>query len=410
MKRRDFLKTTLAAGMGAVVSGAPVFLRYALGETPIKYGIVIPLVGGLAELAGDQKLGNEIAIEEINASGGIMGRKVELIIRDSEMSAPTARRKAIELLDRDKIDILAGACCGWEEFTLNDLARKRGINYFVYPQYILDSKKHFHKNVFNLANVTPYQGGSANAKWVAKNIKGKRWHMLADNYSWPKMWLPAYKKWAKKTGKEWTGETWAPFPCMDYSTFIPQVMAKKPDVLFTVTWGSGQINQIKQFNEFALAKQMAVVFGVSDVPWAHAAGKGTFEGMYAGMPWYWKLEDKYPEAKSFNKKFFDRGKRMPAGYGQAAYATPLMVADVINEIKSLKPEKISRALEGRTFKRHTVKSEIYIRPCDHVSIQEFYFGKGKAKNKMSSDFDFFDIVGSTGGEDITKPCSEKGFS
>jgi ABC-type branched-subunit amino acid transport system substrate-binding protein len=406
MKRRDFLKVTLAAGAFTAVSSGPWFLRYGRGEKPIKYGVLIPLTGGLAELAADQKAATEIAIDEVNANGGMLGREVALIIRDTEFSAAVTRRKAIELLDREKIDFMTGACSGFEEMTMNDLAKKRNIIHFTLPQYMLDTKANFFKYSFGL-NVTPFQAAAAGAKWAAKHVTGDRWHLLADNYSWPKMWVPAYEHWAKVAGKKWTGVTWSPFPTTDYSTFIPQVRAKRPDVLFTVTWGSGQINLIKQMHEFGVAKEMKVLFGVSDTPWALAAGAGSFEGMYAGMPWYWKLEDKYPASKAFNKKFLAKTKRLSAAYGQTSYDTPHLIADVVNEVKSLDKEKIRRALEGRRF--GYLKSEAYIRACDHVVIQEFYFMRGKPKGEMVNKYDFFTIEQSVGGEDIILSCADKGL-
>lgn len=406
MKRRDFLKATVAVGVGTAFSTGPWFLRHGLGAQPIKYGLLIPLTGGLAELAADQKVATEIAIDEINAKGGMMGRKVELVMRDTEFNAATTTRKAIELLEREKIDFMTGGCSGFEEMALNDLAKKRNILHFTLPQYMLESKNDFFKYSFGL-NVTPFQASAAGAKWAALNVKGSKWHLLADNYSWPKMFVPAIEHWAKVQGKNFSGTTWAPYPTTDYSTFLPQIRAQKPDVLFCVSWGSGQISLIKQLQEFGFAKEMKVLFAVSEVPWAIAAGPGSFEGMYAGMPWYWKLEDKFPAAKEFNKKFFAKSGRMPAGYAQPAYETPHLLTQVVNEVGSLQAEKIAKALEGRKFTY--LKSEAYIRPCDHVTVQEFYFMRGKAKTEMTSKWDFFSMVESVGGEDILLSCKEKGM-
>jgi branched-chain amino acid transport system substrate-binding protein len=410
MNRRDFMKTTLAAGVGATVTTGPTFLKYALGETPVKYGCILPLSGVMAELSADQKIASEISIEEINKSSGILGRQVELIIRDSEGTAPIARRKAEELCGREKVDFLGGTCTGWEELAISEVSKRNKKNFFVYPQNFLDNtiKDSFNELAFDL-NVSPYYAGASLGKWVGENLPGKRWHLLADNYSWPRMWMPAYKKWAEKTGKEWTGETWAPFPCKDYSTFIPQVLAKRPDVLFTITWGSGQISQIKQFAEFGMAEKMPCIFGVTDIPWAHAAGKGAFAGLYAGMPWYWELQEKYPKAKSFNDRFFAKSNRMPAAYGQVTYEGPILYRDIANEIKSLDPFKVAKALEGRKFQG--LKSDVYIRACDHLAIQEFYMAKGKAKKDMKGDFDFFDLQGSGGvTEELAKTCQDKNLS
>lgn len=407
MNRRDFLKTSMAVSVGATLTSGPWVLKYALGETPVKYGCILPLTGVMAELAGDQKIASEIAVEEINATGGILGRKMELIMRDSEGTAPIARRKAEELCEKDQVDFLGGTCTGWEELAINEVSKRNNKIFLVYPQNFLDNtiKDSFNELAFVL-NVSPYYAGASLGKWVAENIPGKKWHLLGDNYSWPRMWLPAYLKWAQLSGKEWTGETWAPFPCNNYTTFIPQVLAKKPDVLFTVTWGSGQISQIKQFHEFGMAKKMPCIFGVTDIPWAYAAGKGTFEGLYAGMPWYWELQNKYPKAKSFNERFFALSKRMPAAYGQITYEGPVLYKGVVNEIKTLDPFKVAKALEGRRYK--LLKSEVYIRGCDHLAIQEFFMAKGKAEKDMKGDFDFFNLVGSGGiSEALATTCEEK---
>ena len=406
MKRRTFIKATLAAGASLAMSTGPWFLRHGLAETPIRYGLLIPLTGGLAELAADQLAGTQIAVDEINAAGGMLGRKVELVAQDTEFSAAVTRRKAIELLSGNKIDFLTGACSGFEEMTLNDLARKSNILHLTLPQFMLDNKENFFKYSFGL-NVTPFQAAAAGAKWAAEHVKGNSWHLLADNYSWPKMRVPAYAHWAKVSGKKFTGVTWSPFPTTDYSTYIPMVIAQKPDVLFTVTWGSGQINLIKQMHEFGVAQKTTVLFGVSDTPWAMAAGAGSFEGMYAGMPWYWKLEDKYPASKKFNAAFNEKTGRMPAAYAQPAYETPKLLAQVVNEVKSLDKEDIRKGLEGRKFA--FLKGESQIRACDHAVVQDVYFMKGKNKAQMSNKWDFFTVEQSVGGEDILSTCKEKGL-
>ncbi|MCL4475508.1 MAG: ABC transporter substrate-binding protein [Nitrospirae bacterium] len=406
ISRRKFLKGAAILSGAAAFNVSPAFLKYGLGEQPIKWGSLHPLTGGLAEMAADQKLAVEIAIEDINAAGGVMGRPVVGVFRDTEFSGEVARRKAVELMEKEKIDLLAGALSGPEELALNDLAKKNNIFYGCYTQYMVDSKDTFHKYTFT-ANVTPFQSAAAGAIWAAENIKGKRWHLLADNYSWPKMFVPVYERIAKQRGADWTGVTWAPFPSTDYSSYIPKVQAVKPDVLFCVCWGSGHINLIKQLQEFGVAKDIKVLFAVSDLPWAVAAGPGKFSDIHAGMLWFWGLEKKYPATKEFNKKFFAKQKRYSAAYGCASYELTRMTLDTAKEIKSLDHAKLSKALEGHKFKY--LKGETWVRPCDHDYIGEFFIVKGKPANKMANNFDHYDLVYSVSGEDAAMPCGEKGL-
>jgi branched-chain amino acid transport system substrate-binding protein len=406
LTRRQVLKTALVAGGALGVNLSPPFLRYGRGEVPVKYGSLHPLTGGLAEMAADQKASVEIAIEDVNKAGGVMGRKVEGLFRDTEFDAGVTRRKAIELLEKDNVDLLAGALSGPEELALNDLAKKREIFYGCYTQYMVDNKESFHKYTFT-ANATPFQSAAAGAFWAADHIKGKKWHLLADNYSWPQMFVPVYERIAKLRNTEWSGVTWAPFPSTDYSAYIPKVQAVKPDVLFCVCWGSGHINLIKQLQEFGVAKQMSVLFAVSDLPWASAAGPGAFTGLYAGMLWYWGLEAKFPATREFNKRFFAKTNRYSAAYGASAYELTRMTLDTANAIKSLDHAKLSKAMEGRKFKY--LKSESWVRPCDHDYISEFFFVKGKPADKMANKWDFYEPVYSVYGEESAMPCKEKGL-
>lgn len=406
ISRRNFLKGATILGGAAVLNIAPPFLKFGLGEQPIKWGSLHPLTGGLAEMAADQKLAVEIAIDDINAAGGVMGRPVVGVFRDTEFDGAIARRKAIELLEKEKIDLMAGALSGPEELALNDLAKKKNIFYGCYTQYMLDNKQSFHKYTFT-ANVTPYQSAAAGAIWAAEHIKGKRWHLLADNYSWPKMFVPVYESIAKKYRAQWTGETWAPFPSTDYSSYIPKVQSVKPDVLFCVCWGAGHINLIKQIQEFGVVKDMEVLFAVSDLPWAVAAGPGKFNGIHAGMLWFWGLEKKYPATKAFNTKFIAKQNRYSAAYGCAAYELTRMTLDTANEIKSIDHTKLSKAMEGHKYKY--LKGETMVRACDHDYISEFFIVKGKPENKMTNKFDHYDLVHSVSGEYAAMPCSEKGL-
>lgn len=407
LTRRTFIKGIGVAAGGLALNMSPAFLRYGLGETPVKWGSLHPLTGGLAEMAADQKAAVELAIEDMNARGGVMGRQVVGVFRDTEFDAAVATRKAIELLDKEKVDLFAGALSGPEELAFNDIARKRDIFYGCYTQYMVDKKELYHKYTFT-ANSTVSQCAMASSLWAAENVPGKRWHLLADNYSWPKMFEPIFMKIAKEKNAEWTGTTWAAFPSTDYSSYIPKIKVSNPDVLFCVCWASGHINLIKQLQEFGVTKDIKVIFAVSDLPWAVAAGAGNFTNMYAGTPWFWGIEAKYPEAKKFNARFMEKQKRYCSGYGAVAYEMTRIALDTANEIKSLDSAALRKGLLNGKFKY--LKGEGWIRPCDNVYISEFFLVKGKSKESMSNPWDFYELAASVEGERSNMPCSEKGLA
>ncbi len=404
--RRTFLKSAGVVGGAAAITEFPYVNRLALGQQTIKWGSLHPFTGAYAQEALEQRVGVEIAIEEINAEGGVLGRKVEPVFRDTEFNPAAAKRKAVELIDNEKVDILGGSLVGFEEIALNELACKKDFLYANYPQHILSFKGKMCKYFFT-ANHTPFQSAMAAGRFAQNQGFGKRWHMLGDNYSWPQMLLRGYESMAKEVGANWTGVTWAPFPNMDYSTYIPKIQAVKPDVLFVGNFGAGQVALVKQIVEFGLKKQMQIMFPVVEITLGEAAGKGMYEGLYCGIVWYWEVQDKYPAAKKFVEKFSARRNRPPTGYAAAAYTLVRLVLDTAREIKSLDKDKLMVALEGRRFQY--LKGPEWIRPCDHVDISEIFLTRGRPASAMKGAWDYFEVVQVLAGEEHAESCESEGW-
>jgi len=403
--RRAFLKGAAVAGGAAAISGFPYVNRLALGEQPVKWGSLHPLTGPYATEALDQRAGVEISIEEINAEGGVLGRKVELVVRDTEFNPAATKRKAVELLENEKVDFIGGSLVGFEEIALNELACKHSFIYANYPQHIVSFKGKLCKYFFT-ANLTPFQLAKSAGLFVTKQGWGKRWHMLGDNYSWPQMALRGYEKIAKEVGADWTGVTWAPFPTQDYSSQIPKVQAVRPEVLFVVNFGADQVGFVKQAREFGLTRQMRISVLNTEITMAEAVGKGGYEGIYAGMPWYWE-DQTNPRAKKFVETFWKKRNRAPMGYSGTAYTLVRLVLDTANEIKSLDKDKLVRALEGKKFTY--LKGVEQVRACDHALITDVFYAVGKAASEMKGQFDYFTIVQKLGGEDLLESCESQGW-
>src|SRR5215471_15162485 len=103
--RRSLMKG--AAALGALQVASP-FIIQARGETPIRMGMVDPLTGVYAAPAGNEVMGARLAIEQINAKGGILGRQVELLVEDSANDVGTGVQKARKLIERDNVNFIIG--------------------------------------------------------------------------------------------------------------------------------------------------------------------------------------------------------------------------------------------------------------------------------------------------------------
>ena len=404
--RRAVLKGLAGAAGAALVTGFPFVNRLARGEQPIKVGVVVPQTGPMALEAQEMLAATQIAIEDINADGGVLGRKVETVIRDSEFKPEVAKRKATELVEVEKAAFLVGAIVGFEGIAMAEVGCKNDVIVSFFGQNFLTVKGKMCKYQFG-NNLTPYQTAAAAARFVDAQKMGKKWHMLANNYSWPQMFERAYSLVAKQVGADWTGVTWAPLGTRDFLPFLPKVAAAKADVVFITTWAADQVACAKQVQEFGLAKQCHVIHSITELTFAEAAGKGVYENFYSGMPWYWSLKDKYPAAKTYYDRHFALRKRAPGGYTASTYSTVRVLLDTAREVKSLDTEKVTSALEGRKFQY--LKGPEQIRACDHVNIQDVYLCKGKSAAAMKDNWDFFEIVQGVGGEVVAESCEGEGF-
>jgi branched-chain amino acid transport system substrate-binding protein len=404
--RRTVLKSLAGAGAATALSGFPFVNRQALGQQPIKLGVVLPMTGPMALEAQEMLTATQIAVEDANADGGVMGRKVDIVVRDSEFKPEVAKRKATELVEVEKSPFLVGAIVGFEGIAMAEVGCKNEVIVSFFGQNFLTVKGKMCKYQFG-NNLTPYQTAASAARFVSEQKMGKKWHMLANNYSWPQMFERAYSIVAKQVGAEWTGVTWAPLGTRDFLPFLPKVAAAKADVVFITTWAADQVACAKQVQEFGLAKQSQVIHSITELTFAEAAGKGVYEGFYSGMPWYWHLKDKYPAAQKYYERHFAQRKRAPSGYTASAYSTVRVLLDTARETNSLDTEKVTRALEGR--KQQYLKGPEQIRACDHVNIQDVYLCKGKSAAAMKDAWDFYDIVQAVGGELTSESCESEGF-
>jgi branched-chain amino acid transport system substrate-binding protein len=404
--RRTVLKGLAGVGAATAVSGFPLVNRLALGQQPIKLGVVIPQTGPMALESQEMLAATQIAVEDVNADGGVLGRKIELVVRDSEFKPEVAKRKATELVEVEKAAFLVGAIVGFEGIAMAEVGCKNDVIVSFFGQNFLTVKGKMCKYQFG-NNLTPYQTAAAAARFVDAQKMGKKWHMLANNYSWPQMFERAYSLVAKQVGAEWTGVTWAPLGTRDFLPFLPKVAAAKADVVFITTWAADQVACAKQVQEFGLARQAHVIHSITELTFAEAAGKGVYENFYSGMPWYWHLKDKYPAAKKYYDRHYAIRKRAPSGYTASTYSTVRVLLDTAREVKSLDTDKVTRALEGRKFQY--LKGPEEIRACDHVNIQEVYLCKGKSAAAMKDAWDFYDIVQAVGGDVVAESCEGEGF-
>src|SRR6202795_4054532 len=178
--RRIVLKATAAAG---IAQFAAPFVITARAADTVKIGLDNPLTGTFAALGKNELIGAQLAVEQMNAKGGIMGKQVELLVEDSTSGdAATAVQKALKLIERDKVDFLLGNINSALAQAMANTSFQKGVFHIV-PGGHTDSVtgKQCHWNVFRVCNTTRMETNSVSKLLLTSYVK--KWYFITTDYA-----------------------------------------------------------------------------------------------------------------------------------------------------------------------------------------------------------------------------------
>src|SRR6185437_868253 len=206
----------------------------------IKIGSPMPLSGPASVYGVPVEKGAEMAVDEINANGGVLGRKLELLKRDSKASADEAVRLARELIIKDSVDFLMGTLTSAEAPAVSTIAKENKI-LFVAPTsktIQLTSPANLHPYVFRVASNTDIDGRTG-ASIIAQWKDVKRVATIAPDYAYGRDAVGAFVDYIKKARPdiEIVDQQWPKLGQADFTPFITAQMGKKPDAVFCDVFG-----------------------------------------------------------------------------------------------------------------------------------------------------------------------------
>src|SRR5712692_3805523 len=229
---------------------AAVLLPFAAAaQNTIKIGFPMPLSGPAAVYGVPIIKGAEMAVQEINASGGILGRKLELLERDSKANADEAVRLARELILKNNVDFLSGTLTSAEAPAVSTIAKENKI-VFVAPTaktMLLTAPQNLHPYIFRVASNTTIEGRTG-AGIMAKWQDVKRVATIAPDYAYGRDAVAAYVDYMKKLRPdiEIVDQQWPKLGEPDFTAFITAHMGKKPDAVFCDVFGGDFVSFAKQ--------------------------------------------------------------------------------------------------------------------------------------------------------------------
>src|SRR3981189_3003458 len=281
--RRTLMKG--AAAFGAFQVASPV-LNWAQRQPAVRIVMVDPPTGRYAAVAQNEVTGARLAVQQVNANGGILGRPIELLVEDSANAVGTGVQKARKLIERDQVTFLIGDVNSGVAQAIAQVTNEKKVLHIVSGGHTdTITGKDCKWNVFRVCNTTRMEANSV-ADVLYKKY-GKKWHFITPDYAFGHTLYNACTDDLKKLGGTVTGNELTPLGTTDFSAYLIKARAANPDGLILLVQGSDMINCLKQVVQFGLNKQIHVAGTQQELESLAALPPEARIGVWM-FEWYWK--------------------------------------------------------------------------------------------------------------------------
>ncbi len=373
MHRRTVLVTLLALALALPVAGGAA-------SKPIKVGFPMILSGPGALYGTPTAKGAQMFVDETNAHGGVLGRKLELVVRDTQGKPEEAVRVAREMILKDGVDFLVGTLTSAEGPAVSVVAKENKIVFIanIPKTDQLTAPDKLHPYVFRVAANTTMEGRSAAeimAKWPAKRIA-----TISPDYAYGQDATKAFIARLKqlRPDVEIVDQQWPKLGEADYTPFINAQMAKKPEAVFSTLWGGHFVTfakQAKPLGYFDAIKYNFMACGEGASPEStKAMGPDYPAGVWGNSydAFYWD------DAPAAHRQYTQRLAKYtkddhPSSWAIQGYLGMQFLTEAIKKAGSTDSDKVSKALLGLTV--DTVVGKMTIRAKDHQANRGQLYGK-----------------------------------
>ncbi|MCD6043559.1 MAG: transporter substrate-binding protein [Burkholderiales bacterium] len=319
------------------------------------------------------KKGMELALEEINRSGGVLGRKLELVTRDDGGTPGDAVRVAEELIARERVNVLMGTFASNVGLAVANLANQRKI-LFVASEPLTDKIvwENGNRYTWRLRPSTYMQ--TAMLVPEAAKLKKKRWAIVYPNYEYGQSATASFKKLLSEAqpGVEFVAEQAPALNKIDAGAVVQALAEARPDAIFSSLFAADLQKFVREGNTRGLFRNTVVFNLLAGEPeYLDLLKDETPEGWWVtGYPW---SEIETPEHKAFRDAYQARWKDYPRQGSVVGYSAVHTVANAIRKAKSADTEKLVEALKG--LRMSTPFGAVTWREIDHQSTMGAYVGQ-----------------------------------
>jgi ABC-type branched-subunit amino acid transport system substrate-binding protein len=370
----------------------------------LKIGLNYPKTGPYSVQGLAQLRAAEMAVDEINQTGGILGHEVKLIVRDSQSKAGIATKNVEELVDTEGCEMVFGGSSSAVAIAGGNAAKARGKLYFGTLTYSnATTGKAGHKYIFREC-YNAWMGAKVLSEYLKENYSGKRYFYVTADYTWGWTTEESIRKFSRSLDSKRHKRVLTPFPGAtdaDFEKALNKVAASKAEVLVLVLFGNDMAKAVKMATKMGLKNKMDIVVPNLTLGMAESAGPKVMEGVVGALPWFWKVpfNENYPKGKAFVESFAEKYQSYPSTSAASAYTILYQYKEAVERAGTLDAKAVINVLEGHKF--ISLKDEQVWRDFDHQSVQTVYAVKCKPYEEVIKDKfkqDYFEIMKTMPGE------------
>lgn len=361
--------SAIIVAVGALGAGT------AFAQQPVKIGAMYPLTGGGAVYGVPAMAGHQLAIEELNAKGGILGRKIESIERDDKLNPSAASSTMKELITKDKVDIVLGGLSSAVGLAMSEVSKQEKVVYIsTIPKTIQMTTDKLHKYVFRTASNTDFEGDTMSLL-AGRNKLTKLCNLQLDYAYGNDLEAGIVKTLGKNAPNAKIVLTLKPkLGATDFNPFIPQVMAAGCDGVLSGLWGPHFVSWVKQAKPLGFFDKIKWISG-GEIASHEIAGelKGDFPDNVISNTYELWYHAQDPSHKEFQARLAKKlNTQETPQWALLGYVGVMYAAAAMEKAKSTEADKVSAALEGLTIK--TPVGPLTIDPKSHQANMGQFWG------------------------------------
>jgi branched-chain amino acid transport system substrate-binding protein len=345
-------------------------------EKPIRLGVLFIMSGPMGGYGKHGSQAVQLALDEINGQGGILGRQVEAIFEDDQMKVDRGVQVVKKFIDQDKVDFIIGPTSSAIALALAEVVQE-SKKILVLTQSATNSLTDAKFNPYLFSTLSNAMMHSRAGAYFLAAKPYKRWMNIGPDYAYGR------ESWNSFIGKlkelnpevEVVGELWPKLMEKDFTPFIQKIIEAKPDAVWASIWGNDAVNFIKQALPTGLFN--TVKFAFTDgaaLETLIPLGKSMPDGLFVAARYFFLTPDS-PLNRSFVKTYFERFKEYPDYMAEETYAGVYFLKAAIERAGTTETEKVIAAIEREPLAWETPEGWKIMRKEDHSVVEDVVWGE-----------------------------------